>query len=142
MSRKGSVVSEETRLKMRQAQLGPKNHRFGKRHTPETKKKMSDSMKGKLVGEKHPMWKGGISRMSYSEHWTKTLKRSIRERDNYMCRLCGNPQTDIAHDVHHIDYDKKNSDPKNLVTLCKSCHMKTNVDRHKWQKFFQTLFTE
>ena len=34
-------------------------------------------------------------------------------------------------DVHHIDYDKKNSNHDNLVSLCHSCHMKTNVEKKR-----------
>ena len=40
-------------------------------------------------------------------------------------------------DVHHIDYDKKNNDPKNLISLCRKCHMKTNKNRKYWTKYFQ-----
>jgi hypothetical protein len=39
-------------------------------------------------------------------------------------------------DVHHIDYDKKNGDPRNLVSLCKSCHIKTNYNREYWIEYF------
>lgn len=30
-----------------------------------------------------------------------------------------------AHHVHHVDYDKHNLEPTNLITLCPSCHGKT-----------------
>lgn len=40
------IVSEETRNKMSKAQLGEKNHMFGKKAADDTKKKMSDSHKG------------------------------------------------------------------------------------------------
>lgn len=39
-----------------------------------------------------------------------------------------------GHDVHHIDYDKKNNNPENLITLCHSCHAKTNSNREYWTK--------
>ena len=38
--------------------------------------------------------------------------------------------------VHHIDYDKKNNDVDNLVTLCTPCHTKTNFNRDEWKKTF------
>jgi len=85
-------------------------------------------------GEKCYFWKGGISFEPYSIDWTKTLKKSIRERDKYTCRLCGKEQEDIIFAVHHIDYNKKNCNPNNLITLCRSCHSKTNINREYWAK--------
>lgn len=38
--------------------------------------------------------------------------------------------------VHHIDYNKQNVDPTNLITLCKHHHMKTNWNRKFWVKLF------
>ena len=35
--------------------------------------------------------------------------------------------------IHHIDYDKYNNDENNLITLCCSCHGKSNRDR-KWHE--------
>lgn len=40
------------------------------------------------IGENHPNWKGGITHLPYSVDWTETLRRSIRERDHYICQLC------------------------------------------------------
>lgn len=85
------------------------------------------------VGDKHSNWKGGIQYKPYPVDWTETLKRAIRERDRYTCQLCGKQQGDITHDVHHIDYDKTNCNPDNLITLCKCCHVKTNYNRKKWR---------
>ena len=90
----------------------------------------------KITGENNPNWKGGISYEPYSVDWTKTLRRSIRERDKYTCQICGKPQEDVIHNVHHIDYDKQNSNPSNLITLCHSCHSKTNFNRNKWIEYF------
>jgi len=38
-----------------------------------------------------------------------------------------------------FDYDKKNNDPKNLISLCRKCHRKTSDDRNNWIKHFQKL---
>jgi endogenous inhibitor of DNA gyrase (YacG/DUF329 family) len=62
--------------------------------------------------------------------WHK-IARNIRERDNYECKICGKIGTDKTIDVHHIisfrlfgsDYSSAN-DPKNLISLCRSCHSK------------------
>jgi len=110
---KGKHHTEEANEKNRQAHIG-------KKHSEETKLKMSELHKG----EKCHLWKGGISYEPYSMDWTKTLKRAIRERDNYTCQMCGKLQSERAFDVHHIDGDKKNCNPDNLVTLCHNCHAK------------------
>lgn len=89
--------------------------------------------------EKHPNWRGGKSYEAYSLKWTKELKEVIRQRDNYTCILCGDKQKDIKFDVHHIDYDKKNCNPNNLITLCKPCHMKTNFNRDEYLQLFNKL---
>lgn len=86
-----------------------------------------------LTGEKSTSWKGGLSFEPYSPDWTDILKETIRQRDNYTCQLCGK----TGYPVHHIDYNKKNCNPENLVTLCKNCHTKTNWNRAKWIKFFK-----
>ena len=86
--------------------------------------------------EKHPNWKGGISREPYSVDWTETLRRSIRERDHYICQLCGI----YGNTVHHIDYDKKNCDPTNLITLCNKCNIKVNKNREFWTNSFQKIY--
>lgn len=82
------------------------------------------------------LWKGGKSFEPYPLDWTRTLKRSIRERDKYMCQLCGELQDDRAFDVHHIDYNKSNCNPNNLITLCMICHIKTNSNRKNWKDYF------
>ena len=46
-----------------------------------------------------------------------------------LCELCGateNKGNKRSLCVHHIDEDRTNSDPKNLVTLCYSCHAKVH----------------
>ncbi len=90
----------------------------------------------KRIGEKHPMWSYGKSNLPYSLDWTNSLRISIRERDKYTCQLCGEKQGDISFSVHHIDYNKQNCNPNNLITLCRPCHTKTNFNRERWYKYF------
>jgi hypothetical protein len=87
----------------------------------------------------HKFWQGGKSFEKYTVDWTETLKISIRERDKYTCRICGKHQGDKAFIVHHIDYNKKNCNSDNLITLCASCHSKTNTKRIFWIDFFKQL---
>lgn len=92
--------------------------------------------KGQFSLEKHPNWRGGKSFELYGKEFNKQLKLKIRKRDNYICKKCGKIERNIAFDIHHIDYDKKNNNEKNLITLCKSCHMKTNHNRKYWKEYF------
>lgn len=84
-------------------------------------------------GEKHYNWKGGISNEPYSFNFDEELKMLIRKRDFFKCKLCSAP----ALIVHHIDYNKKNSNKDNLITLCNRCHSKTNHHREYWIKLFK-----
>ena len=73
--------------------------------------------------------------------WNEILKASIRERDNHQCQICGKStkQNSRKLDVHHIDYDKNNLDPENLISLCLNCHRKTNGNRDIYQEYFGIL---
>jgi len=53
---------------------------------------------------------GSLSASFIAKNWTETLRRSIRERDGYICQMpgCNKQQGDKAFDVHHIDYNKEN----------------------------------
>lgn len=137
--RKGVIFSIKTRKKMSESHKGEKHHLFGKKHKKETIQKMSEWRKGKFSGEKSHFWKGGICKIKYTQDWTETLKRSIRERDKYICQLCNKPQEKKAHHVHHINYDKKNCSPSNLITLCCNCHgrMATNIEY--WKEILKNI---
>ncbi len=130
----GRKHSEETKLKI-------SNTHKGKKLSEEHKKKLSNSHKGvprfDKRAEKHHNWQGGKSFEKYTLDWTNTLRRAIRERDFYTCQICKEPQGDKAFDVHHIDYDKKNCNSDNLVTLCRSCHQKTSFNRNYWTNYLQ-----
>jgi len=89
----------------------------------------------KFIKNKNFNWKGGIARLPYPYEFNKELKMKIKERDKLRCQICDVPESELifALHVHHIDYDKKNINPKNLVSLCKICHLKTNFDREFWK---------
>lgn len=130
--RKGKKLPQEQREKMRNAHLGLKHSGlFRKGRSPWNKGK-AGLQKGRR-GEASNLWKGGKSFEPYSVDWTKTLRKSIRQRDGYICQICG---FEPSIYVHHIDYDKKNSNPDNLITLCQKCHSRTNIKREYWKKFF------
>lgn len=136
--KKRKPFSEEWKRNISKGGMREKNSNWGKHHSKERKLKMSLSKRG----EKNYNWQGGKSFEPYAVDWTRSLKISIRERDKYTCQVCGEKQGDIAHHVHHIDYDKKNCNQTNLITLCIKCHMKTNFNRELWKKYFNNKFYE
>jgi hypothetical protein len=91
--------------------------------------------------ENHPNWRGGTSRERYPLGWNTTYKEQIRQRDFYKCRVCGCPEVENGRrlPVHHIDYNKNNLSPSNLVSLCSNCHPKTNFNRERWIAIFLHL---
>ena len=93
----------------------------------------------KISGENNGNWKGGISFEFYSCVFNNQLKESIRKRDNYICQLCNKKQNKRKLDIHHIDYNKKNCNPKNLISLCRSCHAETSYNRKVWVRVFQKI---
>ena len=143
---KKRLFSEEHKRKCRELRLYYNRNWKGGHHTVETRRKISfahQGMKKPWVippnneGENNSNWQGGKSFELYGRNWTETLKELVRKRDNYTCCLCGRSQGDIAHDVHHIDFNKKNCESINLITLCHDCHVKTNRKREYWIKYFQ-----
>jgi len=109
-----------------------------------------------LLGENVPKKRGGIKpnplrfkpkrkyinrKEAYGDNWD-LARKIIYKRDNWTCQECGikchnQTKKDIIQ-CHHIDYNTKNHEPNNLITLCVSCHMKTNFKRMDWTKHFQS----
>jgi len=161
---KNNKYSLETRKRMSDSRRGKNNHFYGKGHTKESRMKISQSRRGKKYpktsrkmkelwknieyrkhmsevhsGEKSVLWKGGISFEPYGIEFNKKLREQIRKRDNYTCQgmNCYAVQNGKKFPVHHCDYDKKNNKSINLITLCHSCHGKTNLNREYWESYFK-----
>jgi len=90
--------------------------------------------------ERSATWKGGVDAEGYiRSKFNNKLKEYIRKRDENTCQECGKVYVHKgkALDVHHIDYDKINNIPSNLITLCNKCHTRTSIkDREYWYVHF------
>ena len=116
-------MTEEAKKKMSEANLrNPRRYWLGKKRPD-------------MTGKKHFNWNNGSSFEPYSLDWTETLRRSIRERDNYICQLC----SQYGNTVHHIDYQKQNCNPDNLITLCHDCNIRVNKNRESWELYFKNI---
>jgi len=81
---------------------------------------------------------GDLTYHEYSRGWNEKYREKIRERDGRKCVLCGKTEKGNGRrlDVHHLDYDRRNIDPENLLVLCQHHHGKTNWNRPFWQQVF------
>lgn len=150
---KGKKRSEKTKQKIKEKRnMWDSSGMKGKKHTKEYKQNMSKIMKEKFINsENHPMfgrkgalsgnWNNGSSFELYGIEFNKELKQIILERDNYTCQCpdCENISVRLA--IHHIDYNKNNNNPKNLITLCNSCHSKTigKNNREYYIKYYSNI---
>ncbi len=141
----GKHHSQEAKHKISIANKGKK------RHTIDSKKKISKAMSGinnpmfgrerpEMTGCNNPNWKGGISNNPYcSEFLNKEFRSFITERDNNKCL---NPCCEHKSDrltIHHIDYNKRNCTPLNLICLCNSCNAKANKDREWHTSWYKAI---
>jgi len=113
-------------------------------YSEEVRKKMSLARMGKYGGANHPNWLGGKSFEPYDMEFNKKLKGLVRKRDNQICMVCWihREKLNKSLSIHHINYDKKCSLIQNLISLCDSCHAKTNFNRKHWVKLYQSLISE
>lgn len=153
MPKKGFKHSKKSKLEMSKSHKGlnPWNKgtkgvcklnsgsfKKGHRLSEETKKKISKNNArywlGK-TGKKSISWKGGLSKKPYPFDFNRELKELIEKRDNYTCQLC--KENPVHSAIHHIDYNKKNLNPDNLILLCRRCNSKVNFNRKYWIKYFK-----
>ncbi len=136
---KDSLNRLEVKAKM--THLGENHPMYGKHLSAETIAKLSVA----LSGENNPNYIDGSrcngSSPNYNENFTKEFRRQIRERDNHICQLCNKIEEENGRKltVHHIFYDEETNDCSNdrdFITLCISCHMKTNFNREYWTNYF------
>lgn len=115
-----------------------KNWNKGSKFSSEHIANLTISHTGK-IGILASNWQGGLSFEPYSEKFNDSLKERIRKRDGYICQECHQPQEELGYKlhIHHIDYDKKNCEDKNLISLCRSCHTQTNFTRDDWTRYYQ-----
>lgn len=151
---KGRKISEVAKENLRNimrgnpdcGRKGGENAFFGRKHSDEAKRIIGEKSKlgYKVSGENHPLWLGGKSFEPYTKEFSRQVKELVGVRDNFTCQLCGVPENESLKILarHHIDYDKANSIPDNLVCLCGSCHTRTNVHREYWSGYFKALIKE
>lgn len=96
-------------------------------YTPERIEKIKKNRIGKGVGERHWLWKGGVTSTNKKirqSHEYKEWRNSVFKRDDYTCVNCGKRGGVINAD--HIKpfslFPELGFDLNNGRTLCKDCH--------------------
>jgi len=131
---KTGIYSEQTLLKMSNSSKGHPGVWQGKKRSEETIRKIKENH-ADMSMERNPNWRGGISFEPYCADWTREYKEYVKGRDGYKCLNPDCWQTFKELSIHHIDYNKKNCGPSNLITLCNSCNSRANTDRD-WHEFW------
>ncbi len=133
------IHDKESREKLRQVAIARDavSHLKKVWADPEFRKAFGESRRG----AKHPCWNGGSSHKDYDPEFMRTIRYSTKCRDSYRCQLCHVRKKRSELHSHHIDHDKDNSDPMNIVTLCRSCHGRVHRKalRDAWRRVLQNL---
>lgn len=100
--------------------------KLGRKHTPEARRKISESAKR---GPDHPWWQGGKTAKTEALRNSveyKIWRRAVYERDGFKCIWCGGGAGTLEAD--HIkpicNFPELVYEVSNGRTLCKSCHRK------------------
>ena len=81
-----------------------------------------------FIGGQMPLAKKNEDwRREYYPIPTEKLKKEIRERDHYTCKLCGKYGNQVDHIIPLVE--SHDSSPKNLRTLCQHCNTVTRRQR-------------
>lgn len=116
---------------------------IGKKHSEETKQKMSESRKG----EKCYRWikdrtKVKKSDRSFHDPETKQWRKKIWLRDGYKCKIA-NPDCKGRIEAHHIlrwaEHPELRYDINNGITLCHFHHPRKKKDEIKLSPYFKDL---
>jgi len=131
----GKKLSQSAKDAISEANKGKPCFWKGK-HLPEKTRKLISAHHADFRLEKHPRWQGGRSFEPYPIEFNRQLKETIRDRDKHTCQLCGALECECYEKlhIHHIDYDKGHCLSNNLISLCRSCHTKTNENREYWMQ--------
>ena len=127
---KGKVISEKKKGKYFGGTPWNKGKKLGP--NPEHSKRMI----GKLAGNKHPNWKGGITPTHFKIRNSlkyKEWRTYVFERDNYTCQDCGQHGgwLEAHHKKSFAKFPKDRFDIDNGITYCRPCHAKNDIYRNR-----------
>jgi len=131
LARIGKKRSASARENISKGKKGKAVRKPGFKHSAETRLKMSEAQKG----EKGSNWQGGKTKASTGIRTSaryKEWRKSVFERDNYTCQICGARNGNGKTIKLNADHIKPLSKFPNLIfelsngrTLCVPCHKET-----------------
>jgi hypothetical protein len=88
----------------------------------------SEFKEGENVGEKHPSWKGGVQKVKNDcvHLWAGANKRVRRPKVIYEKNFGKVPK---GYVVYHLDGDKDNDEPSNLVAISRAELLRLNREK-------------
>lgn len=127
--RKGSKMSESSRLKMSESAKRRGSNRTGAKHTEETKQRISEITRERTPrGAAHYAYSHGRFQRNMDSRRMPEYKRwreSVFARDAYKCQKCGDDKGGNLR-AHHIrpfaEFPELRFCVNNGQTLCHLCH--------------------
>ena len=135
---------KEAQREMRRKATGIKNAFYGKKHTIEARKKVSQTKKDSPLtprGKNNPAWIDGKGEDRHGERVTFSQTLSYRlwremvlKRDDWTCQIClkRGGRLHVDHIKSYREFPELRVDTNNGRVLCVPCHRKTpNFGRKK-----------
>ena len=144
ISTKGKPKSKKHRKRLSIANTG-------KKRSLESVRKQSLAMTGNKnpnygkCGSLSPCWKGGVSTDPYCDIWLdQDYKQAIKDRDNNECQNpgCRKNCDHYPLGLHHIDHNKQECNPWDIITVCKSCNARANFNKEYWKKLYKGIMSK
>lgn len=138
---KGKNMPKTTGIKIHLRNLGNTYH-LGKRHSLETRLKISARRQGKATGSSHPHWKGGTTERMRRHNKTRAYRvliaggshteaewQLLKAQYNFTCPACFKAEPAIKLTKDHIIPVVKggSSNIENIQPLCKRCNSKKHT---------------
>ena len=125
-------MSPEHKERLRQLSIGRVPWNKGKKVSEETRMRMREAHRG----EKSPFWKGGITKEHQRIRGSVEMRiwrEAVFKRDDYTCVWCGvrGVYLNADHIKSFAHYPELRFEVSNGRTLCEPCHRKTPTFRNK-----------
>ena len=100
----------------------------------------------KNSGKNNWNWKGGVTKENHKIRYSleyRMVAADSKKRDDYTCQMPGCGVRGGKLESHHIktfkNYPDLRNDIKNLITLCRKCHLSTLGKEEKYEELFNQI---